>query len=725
MRTNIFPLRPPAWVSRLAAFLLAPPAWVSRLTLIPKDSSFLAPPAPSGGAWGDASPQTPAKKTSWVSGDLEMGDGPWFSRPLWLLRPLLAPCLSVTPAVSTNADSLTSARSTIGHAVRLAGVWGEASPQAPPEGAGGARKEESLGRGAREGSLQAPPERVGRARRETQAGGASGGVPIASILYLAVYVFAFLVYAAVAWPHTHPPYIDSFYYVDIARNLAHGQGFSENFVWNYLGGTPSLPHPSSAYWLPGMSVLLAPILALGGGYHGAALVTAATAALCPVLALRIGRDVFATWRHALTMAALTLFNGVWFHDWTTPDAFVLYAVLATATLLLAARGLQGKGPYGGRACYACAGFLAGLAALTRQEGVFLLLALLLGALITPGARRLLWPGGVVGAVALFGVAEAPWTLHNLVAFGHLAPAGGMRALWMRSYDSFYALHTELLTARAYAGWGIAHILAARVNAALLELAVWMTLWLVVLVPPLLAGLWRLGRRVEYRPFLLYWAMLALALPLLFTATLEHGTLGHASGALVPFGSGLIVGGIDALAGLLSHRRARYPHPRPLSLTVGEGSRPTCRVAPPSPLEGEGLGVKGKERLSTVLRVATVLCALVVSVDMTWRTFPAHGDEYTHDARVAAWLHRHNPCGRPVLVLDPPLFAYLDGGAYVAAPSDGVASDLAVARRYGARYWVLDPLHAAAQDPLYRGQVHSPALRRVAVVDGAQVYQISS
>ncbi len=513
---------------------------------------------------------------------------------------------------------------------------------------------------------------MGGARRKGFTGG---------ILYLAVYVFAFLVYAVVAWPHTHPPYIDSFYYVDIARNLAHGQGFSENFVWNYLGGTPSLPHPSSAYWLPGMSVLLAPVLALGGGYHGAALVTAATAALCPVLALRIGRDVFATWRHALTMAALTLFNGVWFHDWTTPDAFVLYAVLATATLLLAARGLQGKGPYGGRACYACAGFLAGLAALTRQEGVFLLLALLLGALITPGARRLLWPGGVVGAVALFGVAEAPWTLHNLVAFGHFAPAGGMRALWMRSYDSFYALHTELLTARAYAGWGIAHILAARVNAALLELAVWMTLWFVVLVPPLLAGLWRFGRRVEYRPFLLYWAMLALALPLLFTATLEHGTLGHASGALVPFGSGLVVGGIDVL-------------------------------------------VRGKHRLSAMLRVAAVLCAVVVSLDMTWRTFPAHGDEYTHDARVAAWLHGHNPRGRPVLVLDPPLFSYLDDGAYVAAPSDGVASDLAVARRYGARYWVLDPLHSAAQDPLYRGRVHSPALRRVAVVDGAQVYRIS-
>jgi len=52
------------------------------------------------------------------------------------LRPLPphhAPCPSVTPTVSTNAESLTSTCSTIAHTVCLAGVWGEASPQVPPE----------------------------------------------------------------------------------------------------------------------------------------------------------------------------------------------------------------------------------------------------------------------------------------------------------------------------------------------------------------------------------------------------------------------------------------------------------------------------------------------------------------------------------------------------------------------------------------------------------------
>jgi hypothetical protein len=76
-----------------------------------------------------------------------------------------------------------------------------------------------------------------------------------------------------------------------------------------------------------------------------------------------------------------------------------------------------------------------------------------------------------------------------------------------------------------------------------------------------------------------------------------------------------------------------------------------------------------------------------------------------------------------MVLDPPAFAYLDGpGYYVVAPSDGLDAARAVARRYGVRYWALDPLHARSQDDLYSGRVHLPWLKRVAFVDGDAIYE---
>ncbi len=44
-----------------------------------------APPAPSGGAWGDASPQTPAKQTPW-----------WMMTRVLAIEPMLPDAISVT-----------------------------------------------------------------------------------------------------------------------------------------------------------------------------------------------------------------------------------------------------------------------------------------------------------------------------------------------------------------------------------------------------------------------------------------------------------------------------------------------------------------------------------------------------------------------------------------------------------------------------------------------------
>ncbi len=535
--------------------------------------------------------------------------------------------------------------------------------------------------------------------------------------YLCVYAVALVVYAAVAWPHTHPPYIDSFYYVDIARNLARGQGFTEGFVWNYLSGAPPIPHPSSAYWLPGLSVLLAPAFLVGTGYRGAALLTAAIAALLPLLAAHIGCDLFGTRRHALTMAALTLFSGIWFHDWTTPDAFVPAAILTATTLLLASHAVQGHGPWRGGLALSAAGATAGLDALTRQEGALLAPALLLAVVLTRGAPRRLWPRGLVGVAVLYGAVQAPWLWHNLIVLGATGASGGSRTLWMRSYDAFYALRTDALTSGAYLRWGLGNIVAARLHAIVFTLEVWAALWLVVLVPPLLVGLWQLRRRVELRPFFCYWAILALSMPLLFTATIEHGTLLHASGGLLPFTSALIVGGIDGVAAAVV--RVTWARRRKGRRECEHLDAATAATAGPGPAGQSQALASRVGRVARDLDVLAVALAVLVSLVMTARTFPAHGDEYTHDTKVAAWLHAHNPRGAPVMVLDPPLFSYLDDGAYVVAPSDGIGAVLAVAHRYGVRYWALDPLEA----PYAGTRVHAAGLSLVGTVDGVLMYRV--
>jgi len=141
----------------------------------PNVSSLLAPPAhgdwplgptrgptvqrASGGAWGDASPQTPAKHTTRASRGLTMGDG-------LLLRPLPAPYLSASaaaPGVAAHPPVIPC------HVPSTRSVWrgsgGRHLPRLPRRRAGPSAAAEgpvSHGRGGREKHLSW--ERGGRER---------------------------------------------------------------------------------------------------------------------------------------------------------------------------------------------------------------------------------------------------------------------------------------------------------------------------------------------------------------------------------------------------------------------------------------------------------------------------------------------------------------------------------------------------------------------------------
>ena len=58
-----------------------------------------------------------------------------------------------------------------------------------------------------------------------------------------------------------PAYPDSFYYVNVARELAAGHGLSVDYLWNFVevGGTlpdiGTLPIASNAHWIP-LAVLI-------------------------------------------------------------------------------------------------------------------------------------------------------------------------------------------------------------------------------------------------------------------------------------------------------------------------------------------------------------------------------------------------------------------------------------------------------------------------------------
>ncbi|HLY12723.1 MAG TPA: hypothetical protein VKR24_00105, partial [Candidatus Limnocylindrales bacterium] len=199
-----------------------------------------------------------------------------------------------------------------------------------------------------------------------------------------LFVFALLVRAAFARTVPFPTPEDTAYYVMVARNLVTGHGLTSDALWSFQTPPLSFPRPAFEVWLPLPTLLIAgPMLILGTSFAVAQLPALLIGALIPVLAWRLGADVAAELGlpegRARTLAAgvgltaavelpLVLFSAL-------PDSTGLFAALVLGACLLITRLLRDpRGARIGDPRLLGLGVLIGLAALTRNEALWLALA---------------------------------------------------------------------------------------------------------------------------------------------------------------------------------------------------------------------------------------------------------------------------------------------------------------------------------------------------------------
>ena len=170
-----------------------------------------------------------------------------------------------------------------------------------------------------------------------------------------------------------PAYPDSAYYVDIARNLAAGKGFTENFLWTFIdvGGripaNPHLPVPSNAHWAPLASMVQVPFIWLLGPTQLASLLPfVLVGALAAPLGWAIARDAGASPLVQVGSGILGAVPGLTTVFMAQPDNFALTMVLGGTALWFTSRGLRGHAR-----SFVAAGLLIGLATLARTDGILL------------------------------------------------------------------------------------------------------------------------------------------------------------------------------------------------------------------------------------------------------------------------------------------------------------------------------------------------------------------
>jgi hypothetical protein len=479
---------------------------------------------------------------------------------------------------------------------------------------------------------------------------------------LALYAFAVLVRLVLIVSYPDPAYVDSYYYVNVARALQAGHGFNIDFIWTFvdLGGTlpanPSLPIPSNAHWMPLAALVQVPFLVVLGATAWAsalpfALIGSLAAPMTWGFALEAGarRDVAIGSALLVALPAAVVFMA-------QPDNFALYQPIVLGALWLGARGLKGHAR-----AFVGAGALVGLAMLARNDG--LLVGATLGLLFAwdrfrawRSARPAALPWwSAFASLGLFLLVMAPWWVRQLAVFGSISPSSASgRILWIRSLSEMNSIdgHPTLST---FLDQGVGPLVASRLTGLAQAIVSFVVLvGGVILAPLMVVGAWLRRRSPDFAPFLTYGAILFAFSALVSAVHVPNGTFIHSAIALAPQAYILALEGVVAAVAWAAARRTGWDVARASRTFVG----------------------------------GAVVLTMVVGVWFSVTTVATWTAE--RDIKVgagAALTANGAPLGDVVMSLDTGGVRYWTGHPGVVAPADPIATIERVARAYGAR-WLL-------------------------------------
>jgi len=471
-----------------------------------------------------------------------------------------------------------------------------------------------------------------------------------------------------------PSYTDAYYYAVGARQLYAGQGFSEPFIWNWLGPPEQVPHPGYLYWMPLTAILgWLGLAALGKSFWAMQAPFVLLSAFLPLVAYGIALDLTGQRKHAALAGLLAVFPGLYAHFFVLPDNFTPFALAGSLCLWAAGRGLR----EGQALWFGLAGLAAGFGHLARADGLLLLGVTLLALLAGPGRklalRTCLLP--LLACLSGYLLVMGPWFARNWLVAGSPLPGAGMQTLFLTSYDDMFSYGAPL-TLESYLSWGWGPILQSKAQALLLNLQrLWVEDFLIVLLPFSALGLWKLGRgagREMLRPFLLYLPLLFLAMTLAFTYPGVRGGLFHSGGALLPF----------------------------IFAAAGPGLEAAVRWA------ARHLRGWRARQAWQVFALGLVAMALLITTFALWRAGVLGGEWNQRDQgyeAIGRWLEARGAAGATVMVGNAPGFTWHTGQPAVAIPNDPLDTILLVAERYDARYLVLDEARPRTTDGVYAGE----------------------
>src|SRR5918999_3600062 len=379
-----------------------------------------------------------------------------------------------------------------------------------------------------------------------------------------LFLFALAIRALTAVLFGDPAYPDSFYYVNVARQLAAGEGFQVDYIWNFVdvGGRlpadPALPIPSNAHWMPLAALIQVPFIwLLGPTPLASGLPFWLAAAAASPLTYAIARDAGIERRVAVAAAILAAVPGAVSPFLGQPDNFALFMTFGALALWACARGVRGD-----RRAFALGGIAVGVATLSRNDGVLLGVPLALAFLAELLGRRrparIGWTAALLCAAG-FLVVVSPWLIRQLDVFGSISPSGSSgRILWITEYRELYSIGGDPPTVSSFLAQGAGPPLSSRAGGLIAALGIFAVMPLLFFLAPFtVIGAWLHRRDSAFVPWIVYAVTLFAFSALLFAVHVPHGTFLHSAVALLPHAYVLAILGIAAAVRGVAERRPSW------------------------------------------------------------------------------------------------------------------------------------------------------------------------
>ncbi len=514
--------------------------------------------------------------------------------------------------------------------------------------------------------------------------------------YLFLFFICIIVLVITTTFQTVPGYMDAEYYYLGGLQLVKGEGFTEPILWNYLDNPAEIPHPSHAYWMPLASIIAAGSMWMFGlqNFLTAKVGFVLLGIPIPLMTAFLAERITGNQHWATTSGFLAIFSGYFLPYITTTDTFAINMLLGGSLFLLLPKftSLNGLTIF-------ISGIIAGLMHLSRADGIIwaAVFTILLG---FSGKKNNIVLKTRFKFIAVFicgyFLVMGPWMVRNLSVFGTILSPGSTRTIWLTNYDQLFSYPVSKLTFQNWWASGIVEILKTRLWALGVNLQrVLAEQGLIFLTPLILLGLWKYRSDIRIRAGVWAWLLTFGLMTFIFPFAGARGGLFHSSAALQPLFWTLTPAGLEQFINWGYRNRGWNP-----------------------------------KQASLVLGSAVILFAAILSVFLfTQRVIGINDGELAWNQTASkyqvyetALIDLGAAKDDIVMVKNPPGYHVVNNRKAIPIPEGNAQTLYDAAKRYAARYIILEVDHPEGLTDLYeQPSMVLRGIRHLLSLEGTQIF----